>query len=140
MRKHRYIKLVTTGRKRNYVVSEPSFNIGKFFTDDLLEIEIKKTEILMNKPVYLRLSILELSKVLVYEFWYDYDYDYAYIKTDYIYNDIAEDVETRFDTWNYELDRPLPKVKSKKVIRLIKDDLGGYIMTKFVGLIAKTYS
>ena len=52
----------------------------------------------MNKPVYLRLSILELSKVLVYEFWYDYDYDYASIKTDYIYNDIAEDVETRFDT------------------------------------------
>ena len=42
MRKHRYIKLVTTGRKRNYVVSEPSFNIGKFFTDDLLEIEIKR--------------------------------------------------------------------------------------------------
>ena len=90
MRKHRSIKLVTTGRKRNYLVSEPSFNIGKFFTEDLLEIEIKKTEILMNKPVYLRLSILELSKV--YEFWYDYDYDCAYIKTDYIHNYIAEDV------------------------------------------------
>ena len=64
----------------------------------------------------------------------------VYIKTDDIYNDIAEDVETRFDTSNYELDRPLPNGKNKKVIRLKKDELGGKIMTKFVGLRAKTYS
>ena len=61
------------------------------------------------------------------------------IKTDDIYNDIAEDVETRFDTSSYKLDRPLPKGK-KKVIGLMKDELGGKIMTKFVGLRAKVYS
>ena len=61
------------------------------------------------------------------------------IKTDDIYNDIAEDVETRFDTSSYKLDKPLPKGK-KKVIGLMKDELGGKIMTKFVGLRAKAYS
>ena len=62
------------------------------------------------------------------------------IETDDIAEDVAEDVETRFDTSNYELDRPLPKGKNKKVIGLMKDELGGKIMTKFVGLRAKTYS
>ena len=80
----------------------------------MLAIEMKKTEILMNKPVYLGLSILALSKILMYEFWYDYvklkygekaklcymdtDSFIVYIKTDDIYKGIAEDVETRFDT------------------------------------------
>ena len=64
----------------------------------------------------------------------------VYIKSDGIYKDIAKDVENRFDTSNYELDRPLPKRKKKKVIGLNKDELGGKIMTKFVGLRAKTYS
>ena len=63
-----------------------------------------------------------------------------YIKTDDIYKDIAKDVETTFDTSNYELDRRLPKGKSKKVIGLMKDELGGKGMTKFFGLKAKTYS
>ena len=70
----------------------------------------------------------------------DTDSFIVYIKTDYIYKDIAEDVETRFDTSNYELDKPFPKGKNKKVIGLMKDELGGKIMTKFVGLRAKTYS
>ena len=61
------------------------------------------------------------------------------IKTDDIYKDIAEDIETRFDTSNYEIDRPLPKGKIKKVIGLMTDELGGKIITKFVGLRAKTY-
>ena len=64
----------------------------------------------------------------------------AYIKTDDIYKDIAGDVEPTFDSLNYELDRPLPKAKNKKGIGLMKDKLGGKIMTKFVGLRAKTYS
>ena len=79
----------------------------------------------MNKLVHLGLSVLELSKILIYEFWYDYvkpkhgekvklcymdtDSFIVYIKTDDIYKDIAEDVETRFDTSTYELDRPFPK-------------------------------
>ena len=110
----------------------------------------------MNRPVYLRLSILELSKILMYEFWHDYvkfkygkkvkwcymdtDSLIVYIKIDDIYKDFAEDPETRLDTSNYELERPLPKGKNKKVIGLMKAELGGKIMTKFVGLRAKTYS
>ena len=72
VRKHRDIKLVTTERKRNYLVSEPNYHTTKFFTENLLASEMKKKEILMNKPVYLGLPILELSKIFVYEFWYDY--------------------------------------------------------------------
>ena len=156
VRKHRDIKLVTTERRRNYLVSEANDHTIKFSTENLLAIKMKKTEILMNKPVHLGLSILELSKILMYEFWYDYvkpkygekvklcymdtDSFIVYIKTDDIYKDIAEDVETRFDTSNYELDRPLPKGKNKKVIGLMKDELGGKIITKFVGLRAKTYN
>ena len=52
VRKHRDIKLVTTGRKRNYLVSEPNYHTTKFFTENLLPIEMKKTEILLNKPVF----------------------------------------------------------------------------------------
>ena len=64
----------------------------------------------------------------------DTDSFIVYLKTDNIYKYIAEDVETRFDTSNYKLDRPLPKEKNKKVIGLLKDELGGKIMTKYVGL------
>ena len=75
----------------------------------------------------------------------DTDSFIVYIKTDDIYKDIAEDVETRFDTFNYELecnsiDRPLPEGNNKKVIGLMKDELGEKIVTKLVGLRAKTYS
>ena len=64
----------------------------------------------------------------------------VHVKTDDIYKDIAEDVKARFDTSNYELDGPLPKGKNKKVIRLMKDELGGQIMKELVGLRVKTYS
>ena len=64
----------------------------------------------------------------------------VYIKTSDVYKDIAKDVETTFDTSNYELDMTLPKGKNKKVLILMKDKLGGKIMTKFIGLRAKTYS
>ena len=70
----------------------------------------------------------------------DADSFIGYIKIDNIYKDIADDVETKFNTSNYELDRPLPRGKTKKVTELMKDELGGNIMTKFVGLRAKTYS
>ena len=70
----------------------------------------------------------------------DKDSIIVYIKTNNIYKDITENVETRFHTSNYEVDRPLPKGKNKEVIGLMKDELGGRIMTKFVGLSAKTYS
>ena len=156
VRKYRNIKLVTTERRRNYLVSEPNYHTTKFFTENLLAIEMIKTQILMNKPVYLGLSILDLSKKVMYEFWYHYvkpkyggnakicymdtDSFIFDVKTDDIYKDTAEDFETRFDNSNFEIDRPLPKGKNKKVIGLIKDELGGQVMKEFVGLRAKTYS
>ena len=72
VRKHRNIKLVATERKRSYLVSEPNYHTTKFFTENLSAIEMKKTQITMNKPVYLGLSILDLSKTVMYEFRYDY--------------------------------------------------------------------
>ena len=71
MRKHRNIKVVTTERRRNYLVSELNYHTTKFFTESLLAIKMRKTQILMNKQVYLGLSILDLSKTVLYEFWYD---------------------------------------------------------------------
>ena len=72
VRKHRDIKIVTTEIRRNYLISEPNYHTSNFFIENLLAIEMKKTEIIMNRPVYIGLSILELSKILMYEFWYDY--------------------------------------------------------------------
>ena len=72
IRKNRNIKLVTTERRRNYLVSQPNFHTAKFITENLLVIEIRKTQILMNKPVYLGLAILDLSKTVMYELWYNY--------------------------------------------------------------------
>ena len=72
MRKHRDIKLVTTERRINYLLSGPNYHTTKFFTKNLLAIEIKKTQIVMNKPVYLGLSTLDISKSKMCKFWYDY--------------------------------------------------------------------
>ena len=72
VRKHRDIKLVTTDKRRNQLVSEPNYHKTKWFSEDLLAIEIKKTKVKLNKPVYLGLLKLEISRALMYEFWYDY--------------------------------------------------------------------
>ena len=111
---------------------------------------MKTTKEKMNKPIYLGFSILEISKTLMYEFWYNYikpknsdnvklcsidtDSFIMHIKTEDFYKDIADDVEKRFDTSNYEVSRPLPTGKNKKVIGLMKDELGGKILTGFVAL------
>ena len=68
MRKRRDIKLVTTEEKRSKLVSEPNYHTTKHFSKDLLAIETKKTKVKMNKPVYLGMSILDISKALMYEF------------------------------------------------------------------------
>ena len=72
VRTHRDIKLVTTEKRKNYLVSEPNYHTTKFFTEHLLAIKMRKTQILMNKPVCLGFSMQELSKVLMCEFWYNY--------------------------------------------------------------------
>ena len=151
IRKHRDIKLVTTDKKRSKLVSEPNYHTINLISEDLSIIEMKKTKVKMNKPIYLGLSILEISKILMYEFWYDYmkpkyndnvklcymdtDSFIMNIKTNYFYEDITSDVENRFDTSNYEVNRPLPTGKNKKVT----DELGGKIITEFVTLRPKTY-
>ena len=72
IRKHRHIKLVTTDKKRSKLVSEPNCHTINLISEDLSIIEMKKTKVKMNKPIYLGLLILEISKILMYEFWYDY--------------------------------------------------------------------
>ena len=155
-RKHRDIKLVKTDYKRNKLVSEPNYHTMKLISENLSTIEMKKVKVKMKKPIYLGLSILEISKIIMYEFWHDYmkkkygdmvklcymdtDSLIMKIKTKDFYKDIARDVEERFDTSNYDVDRPLPKGKNKKVIGLMKDELGGGIITEFVALRPKTYS
>ena len=132
----------------------PNFKDGHPFSKYLFAVEMGKREITMNKPVYLGQAILDLSKTLMYEFHYDYmrpkygskvelcymDTDsFVYkIETEDFYRDIAKDVEKRFDTSGYSKDdnRPLP-IGKKKVIGLMKDELGGKIMTEFVTLRAK---
>ena len=154
--KHRDIKLVTTDKKRSKLVSESNYHTINLISEDLSIIEMKKTKVKMNKPIYLGLSILEISKTLMYKFWYDYmkpeyndnvklcymdtDSLIMNIKTNYFYKDISNDVENRFDTSNYEVNRPLPTGKNKKIIGLMKDELGGKIIMEFVTLRPKTYS
>ena len=72
VRKHRDIKLLITERRKNNLVSEPNYHTTKVFTEKLLAIELEKTEIFMDEPLYLGLSILQFSKILMLEFWYDY--------------------------------------------------------------------
>ena len=143
VRKHRDIKLVKMDCKRNKLVSEPNYHTMKLIEE-------------MNKPIYLGLSILEISKTTMYEFWYDYmkgkygdmvklcytdtDSLVMNIKTKDFYKDIAKDVEEKFDPSDYGFDRPLPKGKNKKVIGLMKNELGGGIITEFVAIRPKTYS
>ena len=156
IRKRREIKLVTTSKKRSKLVLEPNYQTINLISEDLSTTEMKKTKVKMNKPIYLGLSILEISKILMYEFWYDYmkpkyndnvrlcymdaDSFIMNIKTNDFYKDISDDVDNRFDTSNYEVKRPLPIGKNKKVIGLMKDELGAEIITEFVTLRPKTYS
>ena len=130
IRKHRNTKLVTTDKKRSKLVSEPNYHTINLISEDLSIIEMKKTKVKMNTPIYLGLSILEISKILMYEFWYDYmkpKYDnnvrlcymatdsfIMNIKTNDFYEDIANDVENRFETSNYEVTR-WQKIKKSSV-------------------------
>ena len=72
VRNHRDIKLVTTEKRRITLVSEPNCHTTKQFSENLLAIKMKKAKVKVNKPVYLGMSILDISKTLMYEFWYNY--------------------------------------------------------------------
>ena len=112
VRKHRDIKLLKTDR-RNQLASESNYHTPKYFSENLMAIEMKKTKI-MNKLIYLGMSILDISKTLMYEFWYDYmklkyknkaklcymdtDSFVIHIKTKGFCEGIADDIEKWFDT------------------------------------------
>ena len=72
VRNHRNIKLVTSDKRRKRLVSEPNYYSNKKFSDHLMAIEMKKRRVKMTKPLYLDTSILDISKILIYKFWYDY--------------------------------------------------------------------
>ena len=109
VRKHRDIKLVATDKRRNQLALEPNYHTAKYFTENLMAIEIKKTKVKMNKSIYLGMPILDISKTLMYEFWYDYikpkyqdraklcymdtDSFIIHIKTEDFYEDIANNVK-----------------------------------------------
>ena len=149
VRKHRDIKLVRTDKRRNQLVSESNYHTTKYFSEDLLPIENKSK---MNKPIYLGMSILSISKTRMYEFWYDYikpkyqknvkicymdtDSFIIHIKTEDFYKDIADYIKKWFETSNYSENAkiPLPGGMSKKVVGFMKDELGGKTMIEFVAL------
>ena len=139
VRNHRDIKLVTSNKRRKRLVSEHNYHSQKKISDHLMAIEMKKARVKMTTPLYLGTSILDISKTLMYKFWYDYinpkygdraklcytdtDSFIIYIKTEDFFEDISNDVERWFDTSNYDKNdkRPLPIGKNK-------DELGGKIM------------
>ena len=153
----RDIRLVTTDKRRSILASEPNYHSLKYISKDLLVMEMKKTEVKMNKPIYLGQAILDISKTLMYEFWYDYikpkygdkarlcymdtDSFIMYIKTD-DFKDISNDIDKWFDTSNFSKNdnKPLEIGKNKKVIGKFKDELVEKIMIEFCALRAKAYS
>ena len=138
VRNHRDIKLVATDKRTSILESEPNYHSMKYISKDLLVMEMKKTEVKMNKPIYLGQATKDISKTLMYKFWYNYikpnygdkarlcymdtDRFLMNIKTEDFFKDIADDVERWFDTSNYDKNdnRPLPIGKNKKVIGMFK--------------------
>ena len=152
IRNHRDIKLVTLDKKRKRLVSEPNYNSHKKFSEHLMAIEMKKTTAKMTKPIYLGISILDISKILLYDFWHDYtkpkygdraklcytdtDSFVIHIITEDFFKGIAPDVDIWFDTSNYDENakRPRPIGKNEKLPGLFKDELGPKIMIEVVAL------
>ena len=143
--KHRNIKLVNDEEEYLLNIMRPNFKSGTLLVPNLMGCEMGKIKVVMNKPVYLGQAILDLSKKIMNEFHYDYmkrkyrdeNLTLCYMDTDSLiysirtedfYKDKADDVEARFDTSGYVPDRPLPIGLNKKVIGLMKDELGGKIM------------
>ncbi|XP_057310650.1 uncharacterized protein LOC130648613 [Hydractinia symbiolongicarpus] len=132
-RKQKDIRLATKKEQYEKLVMKPNFKGAICFSETLSGIAMSKIKIKLNKPIYLGPAILHLSKMVMYEFHYDY------MRPRY---DIADDVPTRFDTSGYDRSdgRPLPLGLNKKIIGLMKDELGGKVMTEFVALRAKNYA
>ena len=146
VRNHRDIRVITTDKRKSILASESNYHSTKYISKDLLIMEMKKTEVRMNKPVYLGQAILDISKTLMHKFWYDYikpkygdkarlcymdtDSFIMLVQTHDFYIDISNDVERWFDTSNFDENdnRPLEIGKSKKVIGKFKDEIGRKII------------
>ena len=157
IRNRSVIKLVTDKIKAEKLAAKPNFKHCNIFNEDLIAIHMKKTSLTMNKPVYLGMCILDLSKTLMYEFHFNYikkkygdkakllftDTDSLMyeIQTEDFYKDISEDVKDKFDTSDYPPNHPsgIP-TGCNKVLGMSKDEAGGKIIDDFVGLRAKLYS
>ena len=158
VRNHRDIKLITTGERRSKLASEPNYHSTKYVSKDLLVMKMRKIEVRMNKPIYLGQAILDISKTLMFEFWYDYivpkygdkvklcymdtDGFVMIIKTEDFYKDLSIDVDRSFDTSNFNKNdnKPLETGKNKKVLGKFNDELVCKIMTEFCALRAKSYA
>ena len=153
------VKLVNTEEKLRKLVAKPNLKSPpKIFSENLVSVHMKKTRLTMNKPVYLGMCILELSKTIMFDFHYQYikpkyeekakllftDTDsFMYeIETEDFYKDISEDVKDRFDTSDYPENHPsgIPTGENKKVLGMMKDEAAGKIIKEFVGLRSKLYS
>ena len=152
------IKLVNDKNKAERLAAKPNFKHCNIFSEDLIAVHMKKTSLTFDKPVYLGMCILELSKTLMFDFHYNYvkkkygdkakllftDTDSLMyeIQTKDFYEDIKGDVKDRFDTSNYPSNHPsgIPTGCNKKVPGMFKDEAGGKIIDEFVGLRAKLYS
>ena len=152
------IKLVNNKKQAEKLSAKPNFNHCNIFNEDIVAIHMKRTILKFNKPVYLGMSFLDLSKALMYVFHYNYikrkygnkakrlftDTDSLMykIQTEDFYKDISEDVEHRFDTSDYPPNHPsgIPSGLNKKVLGMFKDEAGGKVIDEFVGLRAKLYS
>ena len=152
------VKLVNTEEKLRKLVAKPNFRSRKIFSENLVSVHMKKTSLTMNKPVYLGMCILDLSKTIMYDFHYNYikpkygdkakllftDTDSLMyeIETEDFYKDISGDVKDRFDTSDYPENHPsgIPTGINKKVLGMMKDEAGGKTIKEFVGLRAKLYS
>ena len=152
------VKLVNTEEKFKKLSAKPNYKGCKIFNENLISVHMKKTSLTMNKPVYLGMCILDLSKTIMYDFHYNYikpkygekakllftDTDsFMYeIETEDFYKDISKDVKDRFDTSDYPENHPsgIPTGINKKVLGMFKDEAAGKRIKEFVGLRAKLYS
>ena len=152
------VRLVNTKEKLRKLVAKPNFKSRKIFNENLVSVHMSKTSLLMNKPIYLGMCILDLSKIIMYDFHYNYikskyvdkakllftDTDSLMyeIETEDFYKDISGDVKDRFDTSDYPENHPsgIPTGENKKVLGMMKDEVAGKIIKEFVGLRSKLYS